>query len=75
MSFNMLTDKEFDRALADLVKQTGKTKSQIVRDLVIAAREQRGSVLPFGLLAHQVKKHAGVENIVASLKELDDDLA
>ena len=75
MSFNMLTDREFDRALADLVKQTGKSKSQIVRELVIAARERSAAVLPFGILAHQLKTHPGVDSIVASLKELDDDLA
>lgn len=73
MALNIKTDSEFDEALAWLASQEGKSKSEIVRGLVIYWYGMKRKGFEFGALKKTVKEPIDSEMIMRELKQLDRD--
>ena len=67
MALNIHTDKTFDEALTWLSTQEGKTKSDVVRELVLERFRNRRRGFAFGALAWTAKS----ADSVAELKTFD----
>jgi predicted DNA-binding protein len=72
MALNMVTDKEFDEALAWLAQKESKTKSELVRELVLEKFVAKRSGFRFGALAAVAGSGSG-ESMQRELKALDED--
>ncbi len=75
MALNMVTDKKFDKALGWLSKRAKKTKSEIVRDLVINEYNSKLNGFRFGALAHLFPKgkKPTTAQILRDLKKIDEE--
>lgn len=74
MALNINTDPQFDQALDWIAKKEGKTKSDIVRDLVLERYMAKRMAFRFGALSHIAKGRASSKSIQKELKDLDHDL-
>jgi hypothetical protein len=70
MALNILTDAKFDTALRSLARSRGVSKSAVIRELVLREANLPNARPPFGVFRHLA---APVDDMVAELKELDDD--
>lgn len=73
MALNIVTDHGFDEALIWLSKKEKKTKSDVIRDLVMERYVNKKQGFRFGALAGLVKKHPTTRQILTDLKKLDED--
>lgn len=75
MALNILTDKEFDEALHWLAKKEGKTKSDLIRSLILDRFRNKRQGFQFGSLAPLIrgKKRISAKKILKELKEIDRD--
>lgn len=74
MALNMVTDTAFDRALAWLAKQAAKTKSDIIRELVLRDYQAKRRGFNFGALRHLLNEAIpSSEEILTELAEIDAD--
>jgi len=76
MALNMVTDTAFDRALGWLAKQADKTKSDIIRELVLRDYQAKRRGFNFGALRSLVNGPVpSSEDVLAELAEIDADEA
>jgi hypothetical protein len=73
MALNIQTDKKFDAALNWLVKLEQKTKSTIVRELVLNCFRFKKSGFQFGAFADLEKTGKRSLNVIHLLKQIDKD--
>lgn len=74
MALNMATDEQFDEALNWLAELEKKTKSDVIRELVIERFASKREGFHFGALAHLFKKtEPKSKKIQADLKAIDQD--
>lgn len=73
MALNIVTDQSFDEALKWLSRKEKKTKSDVIRDLVVERYMSKKQGFRFGALAGVLKKKPSTRQIVKELKELDVD--
>ena len=73
MALNMLTDKQFDEALEWLSKKEKKTKSDVIRNLLLERYHDKRKVFQFGALATHVRKKPTLKQTLEELKEMDND--
>lgn len=74
MALNMTTDKQFDEALQALTQKEKKTKSDIVRELVLGRYQSLQHGFQFGGLApHLSNPKPTTEQILDELKEIKED--
>jgi predicted DNA-binding protein len=74
MALNMVTDKKFDEALKWLSEKEKKTKSDIIRELVLRRMQSKKTGFQFGALAHLYgRKKPSSKTILKELKQIDKD--
>ncbi|MBI2340987.1 MAG: hypothetical protein HYU99_11585 [Deltaproteobacteria bacterium] len=74
MALNIVTDKKFDEALGWLVKKGKKTKSDVIRDLVLERYQNKRHGFHFGALSRLIKgKKPASGEILKDLKQIDKD--
>ena len=74
MALNIVTDKKFDEALNWLAKKIKKTKSDVIRDLILERYQNQRQGFHFGSLASLVRgKKSSSKSILKELKEIDKD--
>ncbi len=74
MALNIVTDKKFDQALEWLAEKEAKTKSDIIRELVLERLANKRQGFQFGAAARLfAEKVPTSEEIRNELKEIDQD--
>ena len=74
MALNIVTDKKFDEALNWLAKKIKKTKSDVIRDLILERYQNQRQGFHFGSLAPLVRgEKSSSKSILKELKEIDKD--
>lgn len=73
MALNIVTDKSFDEALRWLARTEGKTKSDVIRDLILEYYANKRQGFQFGALASGMKKRQSSAAIQRELKAIDRD--
>lgn len=74
MALNMTTDPHFDEALKWLAEKEKKTKSDIIREMVLERYQAKKAGFRFGALSLYFAKEKNREQqIQKELKEMDKD--
>ncbi|HYC91230.1 MAG TPA: hypothetical protein VEO54_18565 [Thermoanaerobaculia bacterium] len=73
MALHIKTDSEFDEALQWLAQKEKRSKSDVVRESVLARYRSRKMGLEFGALRHLFGPEDTSESIARELKEMDAD--
>lgn len=73
MALHIKTDAEFDKALQWLSKSEKRSKSDVVRESVLARYRSRKLGVEFGALRHLMRPEDTSESIARELKEMDED--
>jgi hypothetical protein len=73
MALHIKTDEEFDKALHWLSRREKRSKSEVVRDSVLARYRSRKLGVEFGSLRHLLGPDDTSESIARELKEMDED--
>lgn len=73
MALHIKTDEEFDKALQWLSRREKRSKSEIVRESVLARYRSRKLGFEFGALRHLFGPDDTSESIARELKEMDKD--
>jgi hypothetical protein len=73
MALHIKTDSEFDKALEWLSSVEKRSKSDVVRDSVLARYRARKTGLEFGALRHLMRAEDTPASIARELKEMDAD--
>jgi hypothetical protein len=73
MALHIKTDSEFDRALQWLSKTEKRSKSDVVRESVLARYHSRKRGFEFGALRDVLGPEDTSESIARELKEMDED--
>jgi hypothetical protein len=73
MALHIKTDSEFDIALEWLSKTEKRSKSEVVRESVLARYRSRKVGFEFGALRDLMGPEETSESIARELKEMDED--
>lgn len=73
MALNIVTDKSFDEALEWISKKENRTKSDVIRELVLEKFHEKRMGFIFGSLKNIVKGKIHSQSIMSELKAMDDD--
>lgn len=74
MALNIVTDKKFDEALNWLAKKVKKTKSDVIRDLILERYQNQRQGFHFGSLVPLIRgKKPSSSSVLKELKEIDKD--
>lgn len=71
MAINIHTDKEFEKRLNWLTRKIGKTKTQIIKELVFERYQSKKEGFQFGSL--KMASSPASQQIQQILKEMDND--
>ena len=73
MALHIKTDEEFDKALQWLSKTEKRSKSEVVRESVLARYRSHYTGFEFGALRHLFGPDDTSASIARELKEMDED--